>query len=84
VVASVEPSWNIKSGLTKERGSQAEAQGNRASGYKFLSGKQAITASAKGSQDGLPGRFSGFARNRQAACPAFQKGLTCLAFSPQS
>ena len=77
VVASVESSWNIQIGAyPKKEEARLKLKEIRASGYKFLSGKQAITVEVqKGSQDGLPGKVLGlYAENRQGGLrPAFQK-----------
>ena len=88
VVASVEPSWNIQIGAyPKKDEARRKLKEIRASGYKFLSGKQAITVQVqKGSKTVYRARFSGFTqKTAKAACAQLsKKGLTCLAFSPQS
>jgi D-alanyl-D-alanine carboxypeptidase len=88
VVASVEPSWNIQIGAyPKKEEARLKLKEIRASGYKFLSGKQAITVEVqKGSETVYRARFSGFTqKTAKAACAQLsKKGLTCLAFSPQS
>jgi D-alanyl-D-alanine carboxypeptidase len=87
-VASVEPSWNIQIGAyPKKEEARLKLKEIRASGYKFLSGKQAITVQVqKGTKTVYRARFSGFTqKTAKAACAQLsKKGLTCLAFSPQS
>lgn len=87
-VASVEPSWNIQIGAyPKKEEARLKLKEIRASGYKFLSGKQAITVQVqKGAKTVYRARFSGFTqKTAKAACAQLsKKGLTCLAFSPQS
>jgi D-alanyl-D-alanine carboxypeptidase len=88
VVASVESSWNIQIGAyPKKEEARSKLKEIRASGYKFLSGKQAITVQVqKGSKTVYRARFSGFTqKTAKAACVQLsKKGLTCLAYSPQS
>jgi D-alanyl-D-alanine carboxypeptidase len=88
VVASVDPSWNIQIGAyPKKEEARLKLKEIRASGYKFLNGKQAITVEVqKGSKTVYRARFSGFTqKTAKAACAQLsKKGLTCLAFSPQS
>ena len=88
VVAKVEPSWNIQIGaFPKKEEARLKLKEIRASGYKFLSGKQAITVQVqKGAKTVYRARFSGFTqKTAKAACAQLsRKGLTCLAFSPQS
>jgi len=88
VVASVESSWNIQIGAyPKKEEARLKLKEIRASGYKFLSGKQAITVEVqKGAKTVYRARFSGFTqKTAKAACAQLsKKGLTCLAFSPQS
>ena len=88
VVASVKPSWNIQIGAyPKKEEARLKLKEIRASGYKFLSGKQAITVQVqKGAKTVYRARFSGFTqKTAKAACAQLsKKGLTCLAFSPQS
>jgi len=88
VVASVEPSWNIQIGAyPKKEEARLKLKEIRASGYKFLSGKQAITVEVqKGARTVYRARFSGFTqKTAKAACAQLsKKGLTCMAFSPQS
>jgi cell division septation protein DedD len=87
-VASLEPSWNIQIGAyPKKEEARLKLKEIRASGYKFLSGKQAITVQVqKGARTVYRARFSGFTqKTAKAACAQLsKKGLTCLAFSPQS
>lgn len=87
-VASVEPSWNIQIGAyPKKEEARLKLKEIRASGYKFLNGKQAITVEVqKGAKTVYRARFSGFTqKTAKAACAQLsKKGLTCLAFSPQS
>jgi len=87
-VANAEPSWNIQIGAyPKKEEARLKLKEIRASGYKFLSGKQAITVEVqKGAQTVYRARFSGFTqKTAKAACAQLtKKGLTCLAFSPQS
>ncbi|HUQ37801.1 MAG TPA: D-alanyl-D-alanine carboxypeptidase [Aestuariivirga sp.] len=88
VVAKVAPSWNIQIGAyPKKEEARLKLKEIRASGYKFLSGKQAITVQVqKGAKTVYRARFSGFTqKTAKAACAQLsKKGLTCLAFSPQS
>lgn len=88
VVAKADPSWNIQIGAyPKKEEARLKLKEIRASGYKFLSGKQAITVQVqKGSKTVYRARFSGFTqKTARAACAQLsKKGLTCLAFSPQS
>ena len=88
VVASVESSWNIQIGAyPKKEEARLKLKEIRASGYKFLSGKQAITVQVqKGTKTVYRARFSGFTqKTAKAACAQLsKKGLTCMAFSPQS
>jgi D-alanyl-D-alanine carboxypeptidase len=88
VVASIDPSWNIQIGAyPKKEEARLKLKEIRASGYKFLNGKQAITVEVqKGSKTVYRARFSGFTqKTAKAACAQLsKKGLTCLAFSPQS
>ena len=88
VVASVESSWNIQIGAyPKKEEARLKLKEIRASGYKFLSGKQAITVQVqKGSKTVYRARFSGFTqKTAKAACAQLsKKGLSCLAYSPQS
>jgi hypothetical protein len=88
VVASVEPSWNIQIGAyPKKEAARLKLKEILASRYKFLSGKQAITVQVqKGAKTVYRARFSGFTqKTAKAACAQLsKKGLTCLAFSPQS
>jgi len=87
-VASVEPSWNIQIGaFPKKEEARLKLKEIRASGYKFLSGKQAFTVQVqKGSKTVYRARFSGFTqKTAKAACAQLsKKGLQCLTFSPQS
>lgn len=88
VVASVDSSWNIQIGAyPKKEEARLKLKEIRASGYAFLSGKQAITVEVqKGAKTVYRARFSGFTqKTAKAACAQLsKKGLTCLAFSPQS
>ena len=88
VVASVESSWNIQIGAyPKKEEARLKLKEIRASGYTFLSGKQAVTVEVqKGSKTVYRARFSGFTqKTAKAACAQLsKKGLTCLAYSPQS
>ncbi len=80
VVASVEPSWNIQIGAyPKKEEARLKLKEIRASGYKFLSGKQAITVEVqKGSKTVYRARFSGFTqKTAKAACAQLsKKGLS--------
>ncbi len=86
--AKVVPSWNIQIGAyPKKEEARLKLKEIRASGYKFLSGKQAITVQVqKGAKTVYRARFSGFTqKTAKAACAQLsKKGLTCMAFSPQS
>jgi D-alanyl-D-alanine carboxypeptidase len=86
--ASVAPSWNIQIGAyPKKEEARLKLKEIRASGYKFLSGKQAFTVEVqKGAKTVYRARFSGFTqKTAKAACAQLsKKGLKCLAFSPQS
>lgn len=88
VVASVDPTWNIQIGAyPKKEEARLKLKEIRASGYKFLSGKQAFTVQVqKGSKTVYRARFSGFTqKTAKAACAQLsKKGLKCMAFSPQS
>jgi D-alanyl-D-alanine carboxypeptidase len=88
VVASTAPTWNIQIGAyPKKEEARLKLKEIRASGFKFLSGKQAITVQVqKGSKTVYRARFSGFTqKTAKAACAQLsKKGLPCLAFSPQS
>ena len=88
VVASVDPTWNIQIGAyPKKEEARLKLKEIRASGYKFLSGKQAFTVEVqKGSKTVYRARFSGFTqKTAKAACAQLsKKGLKCMAFSPQS
>ena len=88
VVASTAPTWNIQIGAyPKKEEARLKLKEIRASGFKFLSGKQAITVQVqKGSKTVYRARFSGFTqKTAKAACAQLsKKGLQCLAFSPQS
>jgi D-alanyl-D-alanine carboxypeptidase len=88
VVANVESSWNIQIGAyPKKEAARLKLKEILASRYKFLSGKQAITVEVKkGTKTVYRARFSGFTqKTAKAACAQLsKKGLTCLAFSPQS
>ena len=88
VVASVESSWNIQIGAyPKKEEARLKLKEIRASGYTLLSGKQAVTVEVqKGSKTVYRARFSGFTqKTAKAACAQLsKKGLTCLAYSPQS
>ncbi len=87
-VASVDPTWNIQIGAyPKKEEARLKLKEIRASGYKFLSGKQAFTVQVqKGAKTVYRARFSGFTqKTAKAACAQLsKKGLKCLAFSPQS
>ena len=87
-VASVAPTWNIQIGAyPKKEEARLKLKQIRASGYKFLSGKQAFTVEVqKGAKTVYRARFSGFTqKTAKAACVQLsKKGLKCLAFSPQS
>ena len=87
-VASVDPTWNIQIGAyPKKEEARLKLKEIRASGYKFLSGKQAFTVEVqKGSKTVYRARFSGFTqKTAKAACAQLsKKGLQCLTFSPQS
>ena len=88
VVAAVDPTWNIQIGaFPRKEEARLKLKEIRASGYKFLSGKQAITVEVqKGSKTVYRARFSGFTqKTAKAACAQLsKKGLQCLTFSPQS
>ena len=88
VVANIAPTWNIQIGAyPKKEEARLKLKEIRASGYKFLSGKQAFTVEVqKGSKTVYRARFSGFTqKTAKAACAQLsKKGLKCLAFSPQS
>jgi D-alanyl-D-alanine carboxypeptidase len=88
VVASTAPTWNIQIGAyPKKEEARLRLKEIRASGFKFLSGKQAITVQVqKGSKTVYRARFSGFTqKTAKAACAQLsKKGLQCLTFSPQS
>ncbi len=88
VVASIEPTWNIQIGAyPKKEEARLKLKEIRASGYKFLTGKQAFTVEVqKGSKTIYRARFSGFTqKTAKAACAQLsKKGLICLAFAPQS
>jgi D-alanyl-D-alanine carboxypeptidase len=88
VVASIAPTWNIQIGAyPKKEEARLKLREIRASGYKFLSGKQAFTVEVqKGSKTVYRARFSGFTqKTAKAACAQLsKKGLKCLTFSPQS
>jgi D-alanyl-D-alanine carboxypeptidase len=88
VAASVESSWNIQIGAyPRKEEARLKLKEIRASGYTFLTGKQAITVQVqKGAKTVYRARFSGFTqKTAKAACAQLsKKGLTCLAFSPQS
>ncbi len=88
VVASTAPTWNIQIGAyPKKEEARLKLKEIRASGFKFLSGKQAITVQVqKGSKTVYRARFSGFTqKTAKAACAQLsKKGLQCLTFSPQS
>jgi D-alanyl-D-alanine carboxypeptidase len=87
-VASVDPTWNIQIGAyPKKEEARLKLKEIRASGYKFLSGKQAFTVEVqKGAKTVYRARFSGFTqKTAKAACAQLsKKGLQCLTFSPQS
>jgi D-alanyl-D-alanine carboxypeptidase len=87
-VASTEPTWNIQIGAyPKKEEARLKLKEIRASGYKFLSGKQAFTVEVqKGAKTVYRARFSGFTqKTAKAACAQLsKKGLKCLTFSPQS
>ncbi len=86
--ASIDPTWNIQIGAyPKKEEARLKLKEIRASGYKFLSGKQAFTVEVqKGAKTVYRARFSGFTqKTAKAACAQLsKKGLKCLAFSPQS
>ena len=88
VVASTAPTWNIQIGAyPKKEEARLKLKEIRASGFKFLSGKQAITVQVqKGSKTVYRARFSGFTqKTAKSACAQLsKKGLQCLTFSPQS
>ena len=88
VVANTAPTWNIQIGAyPKKEEARLKLKEIRASGFKFLSGKQAITVQVqKGSKTVYRARFSGFTqKTAKAACVQLsKKGLQCLTFSPQS
>ena len=77
-VASLAPSWNIQIGAyPKKEEARLKLKEIRASGYQFLSGKQAITVQVqKGSKTVYRARFSGFTQKtaKAACCPA-RRGL---------
>ncbi len=87
-VASIEPTWNIQIGAyPKKEEARLKLKEIRASGYKFLTGKQAFTVEVqKGSKTIYRARFSGFTqKTAKAACAQLsKKGLLCMAFAPQS
>ncbi len=87
-VAKADPSWNIQIGAyPKKEEARLKLKQIRASGYTFLSGKQAITVQVqRGAKTVYRARFSGFTqKTAKAACAQLsKKGLTCLAYSPQS
>jgi D-alanyl-D-alanine carboxypeptidase len=87
-VASVVPTWNIQIGAyPKKEEARLKLKEIRASGFKFLSGKQAFTVEVqKGAKTVYRARFSGFTqKTAKAACAQLsKKGLKCLTFSPQS
>ena len=88
VAATSAPSWNIQIGAyPKKEEARLKLKEIRASGYQFLSGKQAFTVEVqKGSKTVYRARFSGFTqKTAKAACVQLsKKGLKCLTFSPQS
>jgi D-alanyl-D-alanine carboxypeptidase len=88
VAASIEPTWNIQIGAYPEKAeARLKLKEIRASGYPFLSGKPAFTVEVqKGTQIVYRARFSGFTQSTaKAACTELaKKGMTCLAFAPQS
>ena len=88
VAATIAPSWNIQIGAyPKKEEARLKLKEIRASGYRFLSGKQAFTVEVqKGSKTVYRARFSGFTqKTAKAACAQLsKKGLKCLTFSPQS
>lgn len=88
VAANADASWNIQIGAyPKKEEARLKLKEIRASGYTFLNGKQAITVQVqKGTKTVYRARFSGFTqKTAKAACAQLsKKGLTCLAFSPQS
>lgn len=86
VVASTEPTWNIQIGAyPKKEEARLKLKEIRASGYKFLSGKQAFTVQVQtGAKTVYRARFSGFTqKTAKAACAELsRKGLKCMTFSP--
>ena len=85
-VASTEPTWNIQIGAyPKKEEARLKLKEIRASGYQFLSGKQAFTVQVQtGAKTIYRARFSGFTqKTAKAACAQLsKKGLKCMTFSP--
>ncbi len=86
--ATVDPTWKIQIGAyPKKEDARLKLQEIRASGYSFLSGKQAFTVEVqKGSETIYRAHFSGFTqKTAKAACSKLsKKGLECVTLSPQS
>ena len=85
-VASLAPTWNIQIGAyPKKEEARLKLKEIRASGYQFLSGKQAFTVQVQtGAKTIYRARFSGFTqKTAKAACAQLsKKGLKCMTFSP--
>ncbi len=87
-VTTADPTWKIQIGAyPKKEDARLKLQEIRASGYSFLSGKQAFTVEVqKGSETIYRAHFSGFTqKTAKAACSKLsKKGLECVTLSPQS
>jgi D-alanyl-D-alanine carboxypeptidase len=87
-VATADPTWKIQIGAyPRKEEARLKLQEIRASGYSFLSGKQAFTVEVqKGSETIYRAHFSGFTqKTAKAACSKLsKKGLECVTLSPQS
>ena len=87
-VATIDPTWKIQIGTyPKKKEARLKLQEIRASGYSFLSGKQAFTVEVqKGKKTIYRAHFSGFTqKTAKSACSKLsQKGLECITLSPQS
>lgn len=87
-VAPIDPTWKIQIGAyPKKEEARLKLQEIRASGYSFLSGKQAFTVEVlKGKETIYRAHFSGFTqKTAKAACSKLsKKGLECVTLSPQS
>ena len=81
-------SWKIQIGaFPNKRAAQDKLRDARKFGIKLLSDKQAFTVQVqKGSEVVYRARFSGFSEDAaRAACRQLtQKGVGCVALSPQS